>query len=393
MAEKVHIAVITSTRADWGLLSGPAAVLRDTPGVRLSVIATNMHLSAAHGNTIDEITAEFDVAARVDMAVAGDSPVDRCRAMARCLEGMAEALDRLKPDRVVILGDRYEMLAAASAAAMLMIPIVHLHGGETSLGAIDDSLRHAITKLSALHLTSTESHRRRVIAMGEDPERVINTGAIGVWNALHAKLPTREELVSSLDGFDIGRDTLIVTYHPATADTSATPAEHFAELLKALDARPDLIILFTGTNNDAGGDSISAMMSDWTVRNAHRSKAVKSLGFRRYLAALKYSGACVGNSSSGIIEAPSLGIATVDIGLRQSGRTASESVIHCGDSAQEILAAINKALSPEFRRFAASAPNPYEHEDTLRLISDAILHRCPATPVKAFHDIETQAND
>ena len=384
-----HIAVITSTRADWGLLSSPSAALAAIPGVRLSVIAANMHLSAEHGHTVDEIIAAgFDVAGRVPMRVDGDSPLDRTRAMARCLEEMAENLDRLRPDRVVLLGDRYEILAAASAAAMLSLPVVHLHGGESSLGAIDDNLRHAITKLSSLHLASTESHRRRIIAMGEDPARVINTGAIGVWNALHADLPDSDELTDSLGGFRVkSDDTIVVTYHPATADFSSSPASQFAEFLKALDRRPALRVLLTGTNNDAGGQAISELARQWVDENSHRAVVVKSLGYRRYLAALRDCAACVGNSSSGIIEAPSMRIPTVDIGLRQSGRTASESVIHCPSSAEAILAALDKALDTEFRKFAACAPNPYEHPDTLHLIVDAILNRCPATPVKAFYDL------
>ncbi len=383
-----HIAVITSSRADWGLLSAPCAVLRDMPDICLSIIATNTHLSDIHGHTLDEIKRKFDVAACVDMNVDGDSPVARTCAMARCLNGMGNVLGKLKPDCVVMLGDRYEMLAAASAAAMLSIPIVHLHGGETSLGAIDDNLRHAITKLASLHLASTESHRQRIIAMGEAPSRVINTGAIGVWNALNTPLPSLDELVCSLNGFEIDHtNTLIVTYHPATADNSASPAEHFAEFLKALDLYPSLRVLFTGTNNDAGGDCISQLTEKWITENSHRAKAVKSLGYKRYLAALKYSAACVGNSSSGIIEAPSLGIPTVDIGMRQRGRTASDSVIHCDNNSGNIIAAINRALSPEFRAIACSAPNPYEHPDTLNLIVDAIINKCPKTPVKAFYDI------
>lgn len=373
-----HIAVITSTRADWGLLSGPARALASRDGVRVSIVATNMHLSEAHGHTVDEIIRDgFDVDERVEMPQDGDKPLDRARAMGVCLSGMAEALDRLRPDCVVVLGDRYEILAGSCAAAMLSIPIVHLHGGETSLGAIDEQMRHAITKLSTLHLASTESHRRRIISMGEDPARVINTGAIGVWNALHARLPSHEELVASLGGFDINsRDTLVVTYHPATADHSSSPAEQFGNFLKALDSRPELRVLITGANNDAGGGEITRMTQKWVAANSRRVLSVASLGYRRYLAALRDCAACVGNSSSGIIEAPSMHIPTVDIGLRQCGRTASESVIHCGDKTSEIVAAIDLALSPEFRAKAADAPNPYEHPDTLRLMTDSIVGFC-----------------
>lgn len=381
-----HIAVVTSSRADWGLLSAPAAALRDTPGVRLSIVAANMHLSRAHGHTIDEIIAAgFDVAARVPLRCSGDSPLDRTVAMGQCLSGMGRALDRLRPDCVVMLGDRYEMLAAASAAAMLSIPIVHLHGGEMTLGAIDDAMRHAITKLATLHLASTEQHRRRIIAMGVNPELVINTGAIGVWNALHTELPSHQELIASLDGFDINdHDTLVVTYHPATADLAVLPAEQFAEFLRALDRRPHLRVLFTGTNNDAGGAAIAKLTEQWVKQNRHRARCVKSLGYKRYLAALRDCAACVGNSSSGIIEAPSMRIPTIDIGMRQHGRTASQSVIHCGYTADEVLEALQRAMSDDIRAIARKAKNPYEHPDTLALIVDSILTRCPSTPQTSF---------
>ncbi len=387
-----HIAIFTSSRADWGLLHAPADALRHVEGVRLSVIAANTHFSKEHGYTVNEILDDgFDVAGKVIMDDFGDTPVARARAMAQCLERSACVFDTLRPDRVVMLGDRYEMLAAASAAAMLSLPIVHLHGGETSLGAIDDNIRHAITKLSSLHLTSTESHRRRVIAMGEEPDRVINTGAIGVWNALNTPLMSAAELSASLGGFDVSRErTLVVTYHPATADNEASPAERFAQLIDAIDRHPQLNVIITGANNDAGGSQIAHLSHQWAAKQPGRIYIAESLGYRRYLSALANAAICLGNSSSGIIEAPSMQLPTIDIGMRQAGRTASRSVLRCGDSADQISQAIDTALSPEFRALARTAPNPYYHSDTLNLIVDAIINRCPATTVKHFYDITSQ---
>lgn len=389
MSEKKKIAVLTSSRADWGLLSRPAMALEVRDDVELTIVATNMHLIAEHGNTIEAIRRQgFKNIATVDMAVEGDTPADRARAMARCLSGMAECLERLKPDRVVILGDRYEMLAAASAAVMLAIPIVHLHGGEISQGAIDDSMRHAITKLSSLHLTSTESHRRRVIQMGEDPTRVINTGAIGVANVLEVEPMALDELTESLGGFKVDPErTLVVTYHPATLDAEASVGERFGALLEALDRHPECNVLITGANNDAGGGVIAEMTHRWQLANPDRVLSVPTLGMRRYLSVLRHAAAAVGNSSSGIIEVPSIGIPTVNIGTRQKGRTSADSVINCGTSADDIDRAITQALSAPMRLKASRTVNPYYRQDTLATIVDAIVNKCPATPVKQFHDL------
>lgn len=386
----LKVAILTSTRADWGLLSRPAVSLHLRDDVRVSVIATNMHLLQRHGHTIDEISAcGFEHIHTVDMDVPGDDDVSRARAMARCLDGMARTLGDIRPDRVVILGDRFEMLAAASAAAMLSIPIVHIHGGEISQGAIDDSIRHAITKLSSLHLVSTDEHRRRVIQMGEAPSNVINTGAIGVANALKTPLMPIDELTDSLSGFRPDRDrTLLVTYHPATLDDGAPVGRRFASLLEALDRHPDNNIIITGANNDTGGDTIARMTQQWQAANPSRVLSVPSLGMRRYMSVLRHVAAVVGNSSSGIIEVPSVGIPTVDIGIRQRGRTAASSVIHCGESADQISHAIDLALDPLTRQKALNTVNPYYRPDTLQMIVEAIVNRCPASPAKTFHDID-----
>lgn len=387
-----RVAIVTSTRADWGLLSGIARGLDSRGDVELSVIATNMHLDPRFGNTVDEILTDgISVSERVEMTPSSDLPVDTARATARCLEGMAGAFERQRPDLLLILGDRYEMLAVATAATLMRIPIAHIAGGEISEGAIDDNIRHALTKLSSLHFTATEPYRRRVIAMGEAPERVINAGAIGVYNLSSTELLTKEELASSI-GMPLDRDTLLVTMHPATAD-DADVAGCMQSLLDALDRFPKSKILFTYPNNDARGEVIIKMIHGYAARWQGRVWVVQSLGRRRYLSALGCVGAVVGNSSSGIVEVPSAGIPTVDIGMRQRGRIAAASVIHAADDADSIASAISKALTPEFRKLAAGVVNPYYRPDTLRTIVETVAtYPLEALRRKKFYDIPMPDN-
>ncbi|MDE6066370.1 MAG: UDP-N-acetylglucosamine 2-epimerase (hydrolyzing) [Duncaniella sp.] len=381
------IAIATGTRADWGLLSGIAVALRERGDCQVTVLATNMHLQQRYGMTVNEIKDNgFTDVICVPVPDTGDTPVGTADAMAACLSGMAHALQQVAPDVIVILGDRFEMLATATTALMLRIPIVHIAGGEISEGAIDDSIRHAITKMSALHLTSTEPYRQRVIAMGEAPERVVNTGSIGVYNLMHEPLMTREQLERSID-FALPEGSMLVTYHPATLDTGDT-AEKCRNLLAALDRFPDSNVLITYPNNDAQGRVIIDLIEDYARRNPGRVRVIPSLGKLRYLSALRCVSTVVGNSSSGIIEVPSTGTPTVDIGIRQKGRLSSDSVIHCGDSADEIAAAIRFALSDEGQSMARNASNPYARPDTLQLSVKAIAE----TPLerlrtKTFYDL------
>lgn len=387
---KKRICIVTGTRAEWGLLSPIAKRLSEMPEVELQIVATNMHLDRRFGHTVDEITAQgFKVDAMVPIhsdTPDPDSRKENALAMARCMAGMTEALSGLDPDLIVILGDRYEMLATASAAMMQGIPIVHLHGGEITLGAVDDSIRHAITKMASLHLASTEAYRQRIIQMGEDPERVVNTGAIGVHNALSVEPMPLDELNRSI-GAELDRNTVLLTYHPATLDP-ADPAERFGAILDALDRRPDLKVLITYPNNDARSAGIIEMIERYRAARPERVTVVPSLGMRRYLSALRYVGAVAGNSSSGIIEVPSAGIPTIDIGCRQEGRAAAESVIHCGDSTDEIFDALTLAFSDRGRAIAANCTNPYYKPDTLERIVGAITESdLRRYSPKHFHDI------
>lgn len=377
-----RICIATGTRADWGLLSPIARALNARPDCVVSVVATNMHVDPRYGATASEILADGLVIAASFSITDGldDTPYGRAVATGRACSLMADALRDINPDMIVILGDRFEMLGIASAAALMRVPIVHIAGGEISEGAVDDSIRHAITKLSALHLTSTEAYRRRVINMGEDPARVVNTGSIGVDSIVNRRDPmSYDELRNSLDGFDIPQGSLMVTYHAATL--ADTPVDVSCQaLLDALDRFPDRKVIITYPNNDAGSDRIISLIEAYGAANPQRVKVVKSLGRRRYHAALERMGAVVGNSSSGIIEVPSFHIPTVDIGLRQRGRAAGNSVIHCGESSEEIASAIAFALSDEGQEQARRADNPYFRPNTLQLTVEAIA----TTPLHAL---------
>lgn len=386
MEQKRKVCIATGTRADWGLLSGIARELSLRPDVTLQIVATNMHLDPRYGMTVNEIEADgLTVDERVPLPQTGDSEADRARAMAWCGLGMTDALERLAPDVLVILGDRYEMLAVASTATVMRIPIIHIAGGEITRGAIDDAIRHAITKMASLHLTATDEYRNRVIAMGETPSRVITTGAIGVYNAMNEPLMTLPELEDSL-GFEIGDNTILVTMHPATMDPTDT-AVHVGQLLQALDTFKENRLLFTYPNNDAHGAIIIEMINGFAADRRERVNVVPSLGKRRYLSSLQFVKAVVGNSSSGIVEVPSMKIPTVDIGVRQAGRLAADSVIHCGTDRAGIVRAVSLALSERWQDKSKATVNPYYRPDTMRLIVEAIA-TTPLGPLrnKQFYD-------
>ncbi len=367
------ICIVTSTRADWGLLSSVARELRAYETVELQIIATNMHLDARYGMTVDEIIEDgFKVDERVEMNAGNDSAVETAAATGKCLIGVARALGRLNPAILVILGDRYEMLAVATAATIMRVPIAHIAGGEISEGAFDDNIRHALTKLSALHFTATDAYRNRVISMGENPKYVLNTGALGVYNIIHEPVIPKPELEKFI-GIDINSSTLLVTFHPATMDP--VPVKERCEaLLQALDGFISSHIIFTYPNNDPDGEVIIKMINEYAARYPGRVAVVPSLGRRRYLSALHFVSAVVGNSSSGIVEVPTMRIPTVDIGIRQQGRIAASSVIHCEGEHDQIHQAISFALSPAGKRLALETDNPYAKRDTVTRIVDTLVH-------------------
>lgn len=385
---KRRICIATGTRADWGLLSPIAQALNKRDDVDLKIIATNMHLSEEYGSTWKEIEKDgLKIDWRVKMKSDADSRKDTVLAMSECMAGMAEALAALRPDLLVILGDRYEMLATASAALILRIPIAHIAGGAISQGAYDESIRHAITKMSHIHLTETERYRKRVIQLGENPEHVIYTGAIGVYNIMHTQYISREQLERELN-LTLSDRLILATFHPATLD-EMPPQQQCKNLLAALDRHPDYQTIFTYPNNDSEGRIIIQLIESYRRRHPERVAVFPSLGMRRYLSMLHCATAVVGNSSSGIVEVPSIGIPTLDIGIRQMGRTAAPSVLHCGVSEEEIVDGLETVLSSSFRMIAKSAENPYYLPDTLEKMVDAIVN----TPldniiIKPFYDVK-----
>lgn len=374
------ILIATTTRADWGILAPLARALADRPDCRVEVMATNMHLDPARGNTIEAIQRDGFEPIIAPMPVGFSGSLEAAEAMGECLASSARVIAQVAPDLIVILGDRFEALAIASAAVMLRVPIVHLHGGEITLGAFDDSFRHAISKLSSLHLTSTEAYRRRVIQLGEDPARVFNVGALGV-----APKPalSRAELEADLD-WKFGPNAMMLTLHPETLG-AISAAELAAETFAALDQFPDSRVLITYPNNDPGAEDIVAAIEAYAAANPERVKVVPSLGSARYFAALRCVRAVVGNSSGGIIEVPSAGIPTVNIGDRQKGRIAAESVINCPAEARAIADGISHALTLDF----SQVTNPYEQPDTLAQMVRIITETPLATlrEPKRFHDL------
>ena len=382
------ICIVTGTRADWGILSAVAKALNERPDVTLQIVATNMHLSEKFGSTWHEIERDgLHIDRMVPMAVNTDSAVDTVVAMSQCMDGMARTLSDLQPDLLLILGDRYEMLAVASTALILRIPIAHIAGGAVSRGAYDESIRHSITKMSHIHLTETEEYRRRVIQLGENPANVHNVGAMGVYNIHHLQYPSREQLEAEL-GTSIPQNTLLCTFHPATLET-IEPRIQFENLLAALDRHPENKVIFTYPNNDTNGAIIIELINAYADAHAHRVAVFPSLGMRRYLSALHCVAAVIGNSSSGIVEVPSMGIPTLNIGIRQEGRLAAESVTNCGVTVDEIDRGLCHVLNPDTRLRCRKVKNPYEQPDTLQKIVDVVCN----TPlndiiIKPFYDLQ-----
>ena len=363
--------MVTGTRAEYGLLSRLMRLIDESEDCQLQVVATNMHLLPEYGNTYQEIEKDgFRIDARVPMRKPTDDSYGVITSMAEEMRGMNDAFRELCPDMVVMLGDRYEMLVVATVAMLQRIPIAHIHGGEISEGAVDDSIRHAITKMSSLHFTSTEEYRKRVIQLGEQPERVFYVGSLGVENLRKVPLMSKLELEDSLS-FNFEGQSVLVTYHPVTLG-DRTPKDEITDLLMALDTFPSLRILFTMPNSDQGSEEIRSAIETYCIRKEKRCRCFNSLGLRRYLSALGYVTAVVGNSSSGLLEVPSAHIPTLNIGDRQKGRARGASVVDVASDEASIVAGLQKVLSPDFCAFCKTATNPYEKEDTAESIFKVI---------------------
>lgn len=383
------ICVFTGTRAEYGIMSRLMRLIKDDNDLQLQIIATNMHLSPEFGMTYKEIEADgFHIDRKVEMLLSSDTSNGTVKSMGLAAIGFADALEDLKPDLAIILGDRYEMLVAAESCLIYKVPIAHIAGGAISEGAYDDAIRHCITKMSHIHFTETEEYRNRVIQLGEQPEQVFCTGALGVNNIRNEKIMSLEELEQSLN-FKLGERYLLITFHPVTME-AATAAEQCDNLLEALsEVNNEYNLLFTLPNSDTDGRVIIKKINKYVVEHSDKAFAITSLGKKRYYSALKYAAAVIGNSSSGLVEAPSFKIPTLNIGDRQKGRTRGETVVDVPATLQGIKYGLRVVLSTAFKEKSQIATNPYEKGNTLENIFN-IIKNYPLDGIiqKSFYNLK-----
>lgn len=387
------ITVLTATRAEYGLLSPIIHALKACGSFEVRVVVTGAHLSPEFGLTYREIEKEgIEIDRKIEILLSSDTPSAISKSMGMALIGFADYFAERRPDALVVLGDRYETLSVCCAAMNARIPIIHLYGGETTEGAVDEVIRHAITKLSYLHLTSTEEYRKRVIQLGESPDRVFTVGAIGIENAMKKKLLSKQELADSL-GLALERPYAVITFHPVTLENNSAK-QQCRELLKALDIHPEMDYIITKANADADGRIINKMLDDYSLTHDNVS-VYESLGAVRYLSAVKYACMAIGNSSSGLLEVPSFKIPTVNIGDRQKGRLKAASVIDCGPKAEEISQSIERAQTIEFQEICETVTNPYGDGDTSKKVVDVIVNMMSSEIdlKKKFYDIESIKDD
>uniref|UniRef100_UPI0040483604 UDP-N-acetylglucosamine 2-epimerase n=1 Tax=Roseivirga sp. TaxID=1964215 RepID=UPI0040483604 len=382
---KKKVAVFTGTRAEYGLLFWLLKDLQADAELQLQLLVSGTHLSPEFGETYRQIENDgFAIDEKIEILLSSDSAVGTAKSMGLGVLGFTDALARLKPDVLVILGDRFEALAAAQTAMILRIPVLHLHGGEITEGAYDDAIRHAITKLSYLHGTSTETYRQRVIQLGEAPDRVKNIGAIGLDHLKRGQFMDVSALSQSL-GFELTQPYFLVTYHPVTLGQEA-PETSFQTLLDALDAYPEHQVILTYPNADDGGRRIIPMLEAYAATNPKRVLAIPSLGQVRYLSAVKHACAVIGNSSSGIIEVPAFDVPTVNIGVRQQGRLAAKSVLHCKATQMDIEQAIKAAITRSYKADCEVIENPYGQGDSSAQVI-AMIKSFHFQPSKSFYDL------
>jgi len=357
--------------------------------VELSIVVTGMHLCFEFGNTYREIEADgYEISKKIYIQEPGDSPSGMSKTMGNALIKFSDFFGKNRYDLLIVLGDRHEIMAVCCAATNERIPIAHIHGGETTEGAVDECYRHCITKMSALHFVSCEDYRKRVIQLGEHPGKVHNVGALCVENALNTSFLTITELENAIGLTLSGKPYAVVTFHPATLEEN-TGAKQLRELMLALDAFPNMYFVITKANSDAGGREINSIWEDY-VKFRKNCILVASLGMKKYLSALKYSMVMIGNSSSGILEGPTFKIPTVNIGDRQKGRIKASSIISCSPTSRDIKIAVDKALSPEFQKLAQNVDNPYGNGNASKKIVDVIRQFTITEDVvkKSFYDID-----
>ena len=381
------LCIITGTRAEWGLFY-PLAKEIVKNGLDLKIIATGAHLTPVFGNTFSEIENDgFSIAKKVDIFVPGDSGKAIAKSTALGVDGLAQALDSLRPDLVFLLGDRFEAFAAAASCVFLRIPIAHIHGGEVTEGSMDDSFRHAVTKIAHFHFTAAKEYRRRVIQMGEDPKRVFNVGALALDNIKSAELINSRPKWEKEVKFKLGKKNIMVTFNPSTAEAESLSINDFKNLLECLSELEDTKIIFTKGGPDIGFKTISKLIDEFVLDNKDKSVSFASLGRKLYLSSLKFMDLAVGNSSSGIVEAPSFGIPTINIGNRQKGRIKADSVIDTQGSVVSLRKAFRKALSSDFRAVCEKTINPYGKGDASKKIVEIIREIDHLGGSKKFFDL------
>jgi len=380
------ICIVTGSRAEYGLLRWVMEGIRQAPDLELQIIATGMHLSPEFGLTFREIEKDgFCIDRMVETLLSSDTPTGLAKAMGLGLIGFGEALQQLQPDMILVLGDRFEIFSAVAAAMVARIPVAHLHGGEATEGAFDEAIRHSITKMSHLHFVAAEEYRKRVIQLGEHPDRVFLVGGLGIDNIKKLNPLDRAALEASL-GFNLGSRNLLVTFHPVTLE-NATSTEQMAELLAALETLEDTHLIFTMPNADTDSRVLFTLV-DQFVANHVNARAFASLGQLRYLSCIRHVDGVVGNSSSGLAEVPSFGKGTINIGDRQRGRLKAESVIDCSPDRQSIAAALQRLYSPAFQAKLKTVCNPYGEGGA----SDKIVQVLRGYPLesilkKSFYDL------
>ncbi|MDE5493026.1 UDP-N-acetylglucosamine 2-epimerase [Elizabethkingia meningoseptica] len=380
------ICIVTATRAEYGLLKPLMELIHQSDELELQIIVTGAHLSPEFGLTYKQIEADgFLINEKIEMLLSSDTSTGIVKTMGLTMMGLAEVLPRLSSDLLVILGDRYEMLAVASAATIFKIPIVHLHGGEITEGAYDDAIRHSITKMSHLHFTSTDEYRNRVIQMGESPENVFNVGAIGLDNVKNLKLLSREELEHELE-IKFKKYNYQVTFHPETLGKLSS-AEQFQNLLDIIEKEEDSFFIFTKANADTDGRIINQMIDDFTTKYPDKAKAYFSLGTLRFLSVVEICNAIIGNSSSGILEAPSLKTATLNIGDRQKGRIQADSIVNVENTKEAIALGFQKIKDKSFIRKLQSIKNPYDNGGAAGKIIEHIINHPEFSMSKSFYNL------
>ena len=354
---KRKICVVTGTRAEYGLLYWLMRELKSDQEIKLQIIVTGMHLSPEFGLTYKEIEKDFKIDRKLEILTSFDTTLDTSKAMGSAQISFAEAYEELRPDIIVVLGDRYEIFSAVTAAMIARIPVAHIHGGEATEGLVDEAIRHSISKMSQLHFTATEDYKNRVIQLGEHPSRVFNVGGMGIENLKRMELLTKVEFEKSI-GSKLNKKNILVTFHPVTLEAS-TSKKQFQELLYSIDELNETKIIFTKANSDTDGRIINQLIDEYTAKNNSKAIAFTSLGQLRYLSAMQFVDAIVGNSSSGLIEAPTFKIGTINIGDRQKGRLKADSIIDCSPDRENIKKAFEELYSDKFQSDIKISKNPY----------------------------------